>query len=61
MFWREPQAEIMLQVRAQLISNRWDQRLQAMRDLARQDGRLDWKWDPQPMSVKSEPTATAFT
>jgi hypothetical protein len=61
MFWGEPQAEIMLQVRAQVISGRWDERLQAMRDLSRRDGRLDWNWDPQPMSVKSEPTDTAFT
>ena len=61
MFWGDPQAETMLQVRAQVISNRWDQRLQEMRELSRQDGHLDWNWDPQPMSVKSEPADTAFT
>lgn len=60
-FWREPQAEKMLQVRAQLISNRWDQRLQDMRNLSRQDSRRDWKWDPLPMSVKSEPADKALT
>ena len=58
-FWGEPQAETMLQVRAQVISGRWDERLQAMRDLNRHDGRRDLNWDPQPMSVKSEPAATA--
>lgn len=56
MFWGEPQAEIMLQVRAQVISNRWDQRLNEVRQLTRRDGRLDWKWKPQAMSCKSEPT-----
>jgi hypothetical protein len=55
MFWGEPQAETMLQVRAQVISNRWDQRLNEMRELTRRDGRLDWKWEPQAMSCKSEP------
>lgn len=53
-FWREPNAESMLQVRAQVISNRWDQRVQEMRDLRRSDGLTDWTWCPQPMSVKAE-------
>ena len=57
MFWGEPQAETMLQVRAQVISDRWDQRLQEMRELNRHDGRPDWNWEPQPMSMKSESTA----
>jgi hypothetical protein len=56
MFWGEPQAETMLQVRAQVISNRWDQRLNEMRQLTRRDGRHEWTWEPQPMSCKSEPT-----
>lgn len=56
MFWGEPQAETMLQVRAQVISNRWDQRLNEMRELTRRDGRHDWRWAPQAMSCKSEPT-----
>lgn len=57
MFWREPHAEIMLQIRAQVITNRWDERLRAMRKLARQDGRQTWQWEPQEMSVKSESAA----
>ena len=61
MFWGDPQAETMLQVRAQIISGRWDERLKAMRELSRRDGHLDWNWDPQPMSVKSEPANTAQT
>lgn len=54
MFWGEAQAECMLQVRAQVISNRWDERLQAMRELSRRDSQTDWRWEPQAMSVKSE-------
>lgn len=61
MFWGDPQAETMLQVRAQVISNRWDQRLQEMRELSRRDGHRDWTWNPQPMSVKSEPADATFT
>ena len=54
MFWREPHAEIMLQVRAQIITDRWDQRLNEMRELERCHSRTDWKWSPQAMSGKSE-------
>ncbi|MGH6793911.1 MAG: hypothetical protein ACREDH_01585 [Methylocella sp.] len=54
MFWRERQAEAMLQVRAQVISNRWDDRLGEMRDLSRRQARTNWRWEPQAMSVKSE-------
>ena len=54
MFWREPHAEQMLQVRAQLISGRWDSRLRAMRQLNRRDGRVDWSWTPRSMSSKTE-------
>lgn len=61
MFWREPHAEQMLQVRSQVISGRWDARLAAMRQLSRRDGRVDWTWTPQPMSIKAEPdNATAL-
>ncbi len=54
MFWREPHAETMLQVRAQVISDRWDERLREMRQLHRTHARTDWNWTPQPMSIKSE-------
>ena len=43
----------MLQVRAQVISKRWDERVKAMRQYLRQDGRTDWKWEPQAMSSKT--------
>jgi hypothetical protein len=52
--WHEPNAEHILQVRAQVVSDRWDYRLRAMRQLRRRDGRVEWTWDPQPMSIKTE-------
>ncbi len=54
MFWREPNAESMLQVRAQVLSNRWDERVQEMRKLRRSDGSTDWTWQPRAMNVKTE-------
>ena len=61
MFWPEPRAETMLQVAAQVISGRWDERLQAARALNRKDVRRGWTWKPQTMSPKSERADTAFT
>lgn len=52
-FWKEVNAEAMLQVRAQVISNRWDERLTKVRLHLARDGRRDWTWEPQPMSIKS--------
>ena len=53
MFWREKHAEEMLQVRAQVISKRWDERVEAMRQHLRHDGRIDWEWEPRAMSSKT--------
>lgn len=53
-FWREANAEAMLQVRSQVITDRWDQRLKQMRQHLAYDGRTDWTWDPRPMSSKVE-------
>jgi hypothetical protein len=53
MFWREEHAEEMLQVRAQVISKRWDERVKAMRQHLRYDRRTNWKWEPQAMSSKT--------
>ena len=54
MFWRQGEAEMMLQVRAQILTQCWDDRLAEMRQLLRHDGRQDWQWEPQPVSSKSE-------
>jgi hypothetical protein len=53
MFWREEHAEEMLQVRAQVISKRWDERVRAMRQHLRYERRTDWKWEPRTMSSKT--------
>jgi len=53
MFWREEHAEEMLQVRAQVISRRWDERVKEMRRHLCRDGRTGWKWKPQAMSCKT--------
>lgn len=55
MYWREPNAELMLHLRAQVISNRWDERMQAKRQLQRSHASDDWQWTPQNMSIKAEP------
>jgi len=57
MFWLEESAEAMLQIRAQILTGRWDARLQEMRRLLAHDGRLDWSWEPRPMSIKNERAA----
>ena len=54
MFWREPEAEMMLQVRAQVITDCWDDRLAEMRKLLRHDASQAWQWEPKAMSIKSE-------
>ena len=44
----------MLQLRALVISNRWDDRLTQMRSHKRRTHRPDWNWTPQSMTRKSE-------
>lgn len=53
-FWLESNAEIMLQLRALVVSGRWDERLAQMRAMYRRQNEADWTWTPQPMSCKSE-------
>ena len=48
----------MLQLRAQVVSKRWDAQLKAMRAYAKQDARNEWTWDPQSMSIKDEANLT---
>ena len=57
-FWREQNAEIMLQLRAQVISRRWDDWMTHIRQFARQDARTEWTWQPLPMSCKHEANLT---
>jgi hypothetical protein len=53
-YWREETAEAMLQIRAQVLTNRWDERLQQLQQLRQQDARTTWRWTPSHMSCKPE-------
>ena len=53
-YWRENNAEAMLQIRAQVLTNRWDERMRELRQLRSRDGRTTWRWTPQDMSSKAE-------
>jgi hypothetical protein len=59
-FWKEENAESMLQLRSLVISDRWDERVRQMRRWHRNARLSDWHWQPQFMSSKVEPkTPTA--
>ena len=57
-FWLEDHAEEMLQLRALVISRRWDERVQQMRSWTKKNYLADWHWTPRPMSSKLEPQTT---
>lgn len=61
-FWREENAESMLQIRSLVISGRWDERLNLMRLGRKSINLTEWSWNPQIMSKKvesnSKPTKT---
>jgi hypothetical protein len=54
-FWRETNAELMLQLRALVMSDRWNDRMSEMRQLRKTTCLADWNWTPSHMSTKSEP------
>lgn len=53
-YWREEGGESMLQVRAQVLTNRWDERLAQLRRLRLRRSQSDWRWKPQDMTSKTE-------
>jgi hypothetical protein len=59
-FWRRAHAETMLQLRSQVISNRWDTRLAEVRTFNRHDSRPDWHCTPQTMTIPEAETTTAL-
>lgn len=54
MFWYEEHAESMLQVRAQVLTNRWDERMAQLAAHRRQQASRDWHWEPRAFSCKVE-------
>ena len=53
-YWREENAEAMLQIRALVLTNRWDERLRELHKLQLHDGRTEWHWEPQDMRPQTE-------
>jgi hypothetical protein len=53
-FWLEKHAEEMLQLRALVMSGRWNERVQRMRSWNKENQLADWHWIPQTMSGKLE-------
>lgn len=58
-YWTENNAEAMLQNRAYVLTNRWDNRLSELRQLRSRDGRTAWHWTPEDMRSKVEPAPTS--
>jgi hypothetical protein len=53
-YWREASAESMLQIRAQVLTDRWDERMKQLRKVLSLDARTDWQWTPRNMSPQAE-------
>ena len=45
-FWEEANTEAVIQLRAAVLSGRWDQVLDRMRAATARDRRTDWRWEP---------------
>jgi hypothetical protein len=45
-FWEEANAEAVIQLRAAVLSGRWDERLERAREAMAKDRRTDWDWEP---------------
>lgn len=60
-YWRQENAEALLQIRAQVLTDRWDDRIAQLRRLQSRDGRTDWRWSPGDMNSNAEcaPPSTA--
>jgi hypothetical protein len=54
MFWLAENAETMLQLRCQVMSDRWDESIAAMRNMNRMTSHGDWRWTPSPINQKVE-------
>lgn len=53
-YWREENAEGMLQIRALVLTDRWDKRLGELHQLQLKDGRTGWHWLAQDMRPQNE-------
>jgi hypothetical protein len=46
LFWEEANAEAVIQLRAAVLSGRWEERLDRTREAMAKDRRTDWDWEP---------------
>jgi hypothetical protein len=46
LFWTEANAEAVVQLRAAVLSGRWDEILEQTREAMARDRRTDWGWEP---------------
>jgi hypothetical protein len=46
LFWEEGNAEAVIQLRAAVLSGRWEERLERAREAMAKDRRTGWDWDP---------------
>jgi HAMP domain-containing protein len=46
LFWEESNAEAVIQLRAAVLSGRWEERLERTREAMTKDRRTDWDWEP---------------
>ncbi len=53
-FWKAEHAEEMIQLRALVLTKRWDDRVREMRTLLRERHIDDWHWQPRSMRQKDE-------
>lgn len=54
MYWLPDHAEAILHLRAQALTNRWDELMEILRNRVAQSRSRKWKIDPTPMSCKHE-------
>ena len=45
-FWTEDNAEAVFQLRAAVVSDRWEEILEHTRETMARDRRTDWRWTP---------------
>jgi hypothetical protein len=46
LFWEEANAEAVIQLRAAVLSDRWEESLNHTREAMARDRRTDWRWEP---------------
>jgi hypothetical protein len=61
MSWRDENAESMLQVRSQVIPDRWDEAMNDLNDFQKTVAYDNYKWTPRSMSCKTEDTHNIAT